>query len=269
MERQPAVAGRFYPDDEQELRDEVRRLLAPVPETETLPSDRPLVGFAPHAGYMYSGSVAAELYGRVEVPAVTIVLCPNHTGVGARAAIMSHGRWRLPGTSVGIASVAAEEFRSLAGLTEDAQAHAREHSLEVQLPFLAHRNPRGRIVPVCLGFMPYESCVRIGSALADIATRHDALVVASTDMSHYVPADVARRLDRLALDRIEAIDPKGLYETVRDHDISMCGVIPSAVALVAARSLGATTGTTLRYGNSGETSGDHDRVVGYAACLVQ
>jgi hypothetical protein len=199
------------------------------------------------------------------------VLGPNHTGQGVRASIMSHGSWRIPGCSVPIDAPLAEELRGAAGMTEDHRAHAHEHSLEVQLPFLVHRNPKVRFVPVCLSLLPYESCVRIGMALADVVVRHgnNALLVASTDMSHYLPAEVARDEDRLALDRIEALDAEGLYRTVLERDISMCGFIPTTVTLIAAKALGASEARLLRYGSSGEASGDYTRVVGYAGFVIR
>ncbi len=266
MDRQPAVAGRFYPGDARALEAAVQGYVgAEVAE------DRAIAIIAPHAGYVYSGAVAGEVYRAVHVPPLAIVMCPNHTGLGARAAILSHGNFCIPGHSVPIDENAAEELRELGLLTEDARAHAQEHGLEVHLPFLVHRNPSVQIVPLCLGLQPYESCVRIGSALADVVNHRgrDALIVASTDMSHYVPADVASRLDRLALDRVEALDAEGLYRTVVDNDLSMCGFIPTTVALVAAKALGAREARLVRYGNSGEASGDFDRVVGYAGLVIR
>ena len=266
MERQPAVAGMFYPGSEAELRSSVADLIGPAEAA------RPAIAaVAPHAGYVSSGGIAGEVYREIEVPRHVIVLCPNHTGMGARAAVMSHGSWRLPGRSVPIDETVAEELRGVALLTEDERAHAREHSLEVQLPFLVARNPRMRFVPVCLSVLPYESCVRIGHALADVVTRHgrEILLVASTDMSHYLPADVAEKKDRLAIERIEALDPGGLYRTVVEHDISMCGFIPTPVTLIAGTALGATEAELVRYGSSGEASGDYDRVVGYAGFVIR
>lgn len=265
-ERQPAVAGRFYPGDAKSLEAAVRELVGPDVEDE-----RAIAVVAPHAGYVYSGAVAGQVYRRVRVPPLAIVMCPNHTGLGSRAAIMSHGVFKIPGHALTIDENAAEELRELGLLTEDTRAHAQEHALEVQLPFLAHRNPSVQIVPLCLGVQSYESCARIGSALADVVNHRgrDALIVASTDMSHYIPAELAARLDRLAIDRVEALDPEGLYRTVVDNDISMCGFIPTTVALVAARALGASEALLVRYGNSGEASGDYDRVVGYAGFVIR
>ncbi len=266
QERPPAVAGRFYPAEERQLFADVARYVGP--ETTDEPA---LAVIAPHAGYMYSGAIAGEVYRRVRVPSVAIVLGPNHTGEGARAAIISRGAFRIPGAHVPIDATMAEELRGVALLTEDARAHAHEHSIEVHLPFLVNRNPKVRIVPVCLGGAPYPTCVRIGTAVADIVARHgrDVLVLASTDMSHYLPAELARAKDTLALERIEALDPEGLYRTVVDHDISMCGFIPTTVALIAAKALGASRAELVRYGNSGEASGDYERVVGYAGIVIR
>lgn len=267
MDRMPVVAGRFYPAGEKALAAQVDGFLGEPPEHE----ETALAVVAPHAGYAYSGAIAGSVFSRVRIPRLVVVLCPNHTGIGARAAIMAHGAFRLPGASIAIDGPLAEEFRGLALLTDDPRAHREEHSLEVQLPFLLRKNPKVRIVPVCLGAMPYASCARIGVALADVVKNHgrDVLVVASTDMSHYLPVAEAERRDRLALARIEALDPKGLYETVRDNDISMCGVIPTTVALVAAVAGGAKEAELVRYGHSGEASGDLERVVGYAGMIIR
>lgn len=185
---------------------------------------------------------------------------------------MSHGHWRIPGRQVPVDTDLAEELRAAALLTEDERAHAREHALEVQLPFLVHRNAAVSIVPVCLGMQPYEACVRIGHALSDVITRRgrdEVLLVASTDMSHYLPAQAAREKDSLALERIERLDPEGLYQTVVEHDISMCGFIPTTVTVIAARALGATRANLLHYGCSGDASGDYSRVVGYAGLVIR
>jgi AmmeMemoRadiSam system protein B len=266
MDRAPAVAGRFYPADERELTREVDALIGKETSDEPAP-----VVIAPHAGYRYSGAIAGEVYRAVRVPPVAIVLCPNHTGHGARAAIMTRGNWIVPGARIPIDAGVAEQVRELALLTDDAAAHAQEHSLEVHLPFLLRRNPRIRIVPICLSALPYASCIRIGTALADVVLDRgrDVLIVASTDMSHYLPVAEAKEQDGLAMARIDALDPEGLYRTVEERDISMCGVVPTTVALVAARALGAAGARLVRYGTSAEVSGDASRVVGYAGYVVR
>lgn len=263
-DRQPVVAGRYYPEDEGALRDRVRALLGEEPVDEPA-----VVAVAPHGSLDYSGSVSGAVYARCRVAPIVVVLCPNHTSVGPRGAIMTRGSWRVPGASIPVDSTLAEELRAVALLTEDRRPHDREHAIEVHLPFLRHRNPRVRLVPVCLSEMPFPSCVRIGTALADVIIKHgrDVLVVASTALSHYVPADDVRRRDEGAIERMRALDAESLYAHVRRGDGDMCGVIPTAIALVAARALGVTECELVRYGHSGDASGDLRRVVGYAGLI--
>lgn len=265
MERPPAVAGRFYPGDVTQLAAEVRRCLGP-----SMGDEHALAVIAPHAGYIYSGPIAGEVFARVHVPDVAIVLCPNHTGLGARDAILTEGSFRIPGARVPIDEAIATEVAVAAQLTEDPLAHAREHALEVMLPFLVARNPAVRIVPICLGPLSLHDCSRIGHAIASVIRRHpgEILLVASSDMSHYVPAEVARRRDALALARVEDLDAEGLFRTVERERISMCGYVPATIALTAATDLGARQGRVVRYGNSGDTSGDYDQVVGYAGAII-
>ena len=272
--RDPAVAGRFYTANPVQLGSEVTRLIGNV--TAAAPA-RALV--VPHAGYVYSGAVAGRGYRDVVVPQTAVVLCPNHTGLGARCSIWASGCWRIPGAELEIdASLAASMIESSrsAGLRlePDRLAHTHEHSAEVHLPFLRARRPDVRIVPLCLARLSWAECEALGKALAAIIagrqkTGEDVLVVASSDMSHYVSAATAHRLDHLALGRVEALDPAGLLRVVAENDISMCGVIPTAVALVAALELGANTAEITAYGNSGQTSGDLHRVVGYAAAVIR
>lgn len=266
MQREPAVAGRFYPGDGTLLREEVARLIGPAPSPEPA-----IAVITPHGGFAYSGQIAGAAFAKVRVPGVAVLLGPNHTGFGTRGAIMTHGHWQIPGRTVDIDGPVAEEFRGVALLTEDARAHADEHSLEVQLPFLAARNPQVRIVPVSFGPMPYAGCVRIGHALADVVIRHgrEVLIAVSTDLSHYLPAELARAEDERLIDAIQSLDAERLYRTVVDEGVAMCGVIPTAIALLAAKALGAQSAELVRHGNSGEASEDFARVVGYASFVIR
>lgn len=265
MIRSPAVAGSFYPASPDALSRTIDELLGPERGDRRV---RAVV--APHAGYVYSGRIAGEVYARVHVPDRCVVLCPNHTGAGARRSLDADETWRTPIGDVPVDSALTEALLGRAGLVKDTRAHAREHALEVHLPFLLRRNPRVRIVPLCLGGIAAAACVEIGEALADAVTKtgEDVLFVASTDMSHYIPADEAARLDRMALDRVEALDAPGLFRTVAENDITMCGFIPTTVTLAAAKVLGSSAAELVRYGNSGETSGDFDHVVGYAGLVI-
>jgi AmmeMemoRadiSam system protein B len=276
MEREPAVAGRFYPAGREALLAEVTGFLA-GPVEAPLPGGAgpdvvaalPALGMvAPHAGYPYSGGVAGAVYARVAVPDRAIVLCPNHTGRGEDISLWPEGAWRTPLGSVPVDAALTAELAA-AGAALDVEAHRSEHALEVQLPFLQVRNPRVAIAALCLGPLDWPACRELGRAVAAAARRHGALVVASSDMSHYVPAEVARRKDALALSRVLALDPEGLHAVVRRERISMCGVIPATVMLVAALELGARSAELVRYGHSGETTGDDSSVVGYAGVVVR
>ncbi|MGC4116501.1 MAG: AmmeMemoRadiSam system protein B [Myxococcales bacterium] len=264
--RSPAVAGRFYPGDGRTLDRDVSGYLEAAKATPA-----PAIAvMAPHAGYVYSGAIAAAAYARVVVPKTAIVLCPNHTGMGARKSLWADGAWKIPGGELKVDEALAETLRAVVGLEPDSLAHQHEHSLEVQLPFLRARNPDVSIVPVCLSSLGVRECVKLGEGIAHAIApqRADVLLVASTDMTHFLTAEDAKRLDSMALDRVLALDPEGLYETVETNDISMCGYLPTTVVLAAARALGAKTARLVRYGNSGEASGDFDRVVGYAGVVI-
>jgi hypothetical protein len=263
--RNPAVAGLFYPGDPSRI----DAFVGPFAHDAGHGEEHARFLFGPHAGYVYSGTIAGEGYAHTHVPDRVIVMGPNRTGMGHPRAIYAQGSFAMPGGDVPIDDELAAAMIGAMGLCDDEIAHLREHCIEVHLPFLRAKNPLASIVPVCLGHLPFEDCLRLGEGLASVLRDNpDVLVVVSTDMSHYVSAEEASRLDKLALDQLVAVDPRALFDTVRHNDISMCGFIPATVALVAARELGLTHGKLLRYGNSGDTSGDYHRVVGYAAATI-
>ena len=263
MNREPAVAGRFYTDDPAALARQVDKFLAAGgPRVRA----RGLV--APHAGYVYSGAVAGAVYARVEVPPRVIVLGPNHTGVGKAAALWPGGAWRLPTGDVPVDAALTAALAASPLVDSDPEAHLLEHSLEVQVPFLARARPDVAIAALCLGPLSYEQCEELGEHVARAAAGAGALLVASSDMSHYVPAETAREKDHRAIARILALDPVGLYEVVRRERITMCGIVPTTVMLVAAKALGATKAELVRYANSGDVNGDTRQVVGYAGVLI-
>ena len=270
LEREPAVAGRFYPADPAVLAEDVAALLAEHPGGRpTAEPPRPALGLlAPHAGYPYSGAVAGATYARVAVPERVVVLCPNHTGMGVRVAAWPGGAWLTPLGRVPVDAGLTAALLEGGLAAPDRDAHLLEHAAEVQLPFLQLRRPDVAIAAVCLGPLSYARCEEFGHAVARAARRSGALVVASSDMSHYVPAAEARRKDGLALERVLALDPRGLHEVVRREDITMCGYVPATVMLVAALDLGAREAELVRYANSGDVTGDEDSVVGYAGVVV-
>ena len=266
MIRQPAVAGQFYTGDGQKLRAELEAL---IPAAAVKVKVMGIV--APHAGYMYSGAVAGEVYGRIEIPQAVIVLGPNHHGFGARAALYPDGEWLTPLGTVPINARLAELVGKHSPLVEeDSTAHHYEHSLEVQVPFLQFLRPDVTIVPICLGFGDFAGCSSLGKGIA-LAVREygeDTLIVASSDMTHYESAAAARAKDELAIREVLGLNPEGLLKACRSESITMCGVVPATVMLVAALELGATKAELVRYATSGDITGDNRQVVAYAALTV-
>jgi len=268
MLRKPVVADMFYPGDKNRLMAQLESFLRPVPEPK-----RVLAAISPHAGYIYSGGVAGAVFSQIRIPQTVVILGPNHRGIGAPVAINASGVWETPLGSVLINEGLATsilEAGSDCKIDDDPQAHALEHSLEVQVPFLQILRPDVTIVPLALSRVGYKGCQEIGLALAKgiKAYAKDVLVVASTDMTHYESQEVARANDQAAIDKIMDLDPKGLYDTVAQKKISMCGVIPTTIALVACKTLGATKADLVKYATSGDVTGDYDQVVGYAGFTV-
>ncbi len=226
----------------------------------------------PHAGWMYSGKVAGAVYGRVALPRLAVLLGPNHTGLGPWGSIMSRGRWAIPGADVAIASDLGQAILAASReLEEDESAHAREHALEVQLPFLRRLRPDVQFVPITLMRTDLAFCDAVGRAVATVVKgwREPVLLISSTDLNHYESQAVSNRKDRLAIDAILALDPEGLQRTVREHHISMCGIAPTTALLSALRELGAPRAEMVRYMTSGDVSGDYDRVVGYCGVIIR
>lgn len=272
--RQPAVAGRFYPGTPDEVAREVSALFAAAPAGEDAPA---VAVMCPHAGWVYSGALAARTLAAVHVPPRVIVMCPNHTGAGARVAVMTAGQWRVPGATVPVdaelAALVVEEARAIRGARADEAAHADEHAIEVLVPLLLARQPALRLVPIVVGGLAGDEAVALGEALARAVARlpagaRDVLVVASSDMSHYLPDAECRRRDRHALGALVTGDPDALIDEVVAHDVSMCGVRPAAAMLAYARAVGALAPRLVGYATSGDAFGDRDRVVGYAGVVI-
>ncbi len=265
--RQPAVAGRFYPQDPERLREDIESYLGSTAEAASA-----IACIVPHAGYMYSGHVAGAVFSRIAIPRRTILLCPNHTGIGHPLSIMSEGAWQTPLGSVPIDSELAETLRqSLPLLTEDATAHRAEHAAEVELPFLAVRHPGFSFVPIALGTANFEPLQVLGVTIAEVVRAQDepVLIIASSDMNHYENDATTRIKDQKALEQILRLDARGLYDTVRNEDISMCGFGPAVAMITAARLIGAKRAELIRYATSADVSGDRETVVGYAGVVVR
>ena len=267
MIRPPAVAGRFYPEDPVQLREQIDSLLA----TESKKKIRARACLVPHAGYIYSGRVAGEVYERLEIPSRVILVGPRHFPRGAPMAILSGGSWQTPLGLVPIdALLAGKLARACPLLREDVVAHSAEHSLEVQLPFLQRLAPSTTFVPIVIGTVQYADLESLGHALAEVihSEPEPILLVASSDMNHYESDEVTRVKDRKAIERILALEPRGLFDTVRNEAISMCGYGATVAMLTAVRALGATHAELVRYATSGDVNGDLEGVVGYAGIII-
>ena len=234
--------------------------------------DKPAIGVvSPHAGYMYSGHVAGAVFAHVAVPRNAVVLNPNHHGWGDEFALAPEGVWETPLGDVGINAKLNRLLVEKAGAEEDERAHYMEHSGELQLPFLKFRRGDVSVSVVCVACDELEKLLRFGEGLAEAvkAMGEDVLIVASSDMTHYEPAEQAKRKDMAAIERIEALDGEGLWRTVKEQGISMCGVGPVVVLIEAAKRLGAKRAELIKYATSGDITGDFSQVVGYAGLVVR
>lgn len=263
--RSPAVAGQFYPGDERSLRATIQELTGNTP----VKKQKVMAAVSPHAGYVYSGAVAAETLSGIEIPETVILLGPNHTGKGSPVAL-STAIWDMPMGSVPVdQDLAADILEEIDFVEKDELAHQYEHSLEVQIPFLQMEQPNLSIVPIAVSHVSYQVLEEIGHALARVIekTPKDVLIVASSDMTHYESREAAEQKDHFALERLADMDPAILYRSIIENRISMCGIMPVTATLVAALQLGATHTELVRYTDSGEVSGDTSQVVGYAGVL--
>lgn len=266
IQRQPAVAGQFYSGNSKKL---LSDLAALIPDER---GSKKVTGIiAPHAGYVYSGAIAGQVYAAIAIPTTILILGPNHHGSGAGAALYPDGEWLTPLGPVTINSRLNSLLQQNVPLVRpDTAAHEFEHSLEVQVPFIQYLRPDATISAICLGHGGFDSVRQIGEGVAAAIKAYgdDVLIVASSDMTHYESAESARRKDELALERVLGFDPQGLLQVCRNEQITMCGVVPAAVMLVAAGKLGAARAELVAYGTSGDVTGDNRQVVAYAAVTV-
>jgi AmmeMemoRadiSam system protein B len=266
--RLPAVAGSFYEATPDRLRAQLAACFEPNPKPAM--KERFIGAVVPHAGLMYSGHVAAAFYALADLPKRFVILCPNHTGFGHYAAINREGEWRTPLGSVKVDSALADALMQKASvLGDDWRAHAREHSLEVQLPFLQQLLGEFTFVPICLAAPRYDLCEEVGNAIAEVVSRSEPVgILASSDLNHYENQQVTLQKDQRAIDQVLALDPRGLWRVVEEEGISMCGFIPTTTMLIAAKTLGATRARLIKHATSGDINGDYGHVVGYASILV-
>ena len=268
MTRQPIASGRFYPGNAEQIKALIDSF------TQGNEDKVDAIGVvAPHAGYIYSGSVATAVFSRVEPADTYIIIGPNHTGMGKPFSIMTVGSWKTPLGEVPIDSTLAQSILAKSkNLQEDRTAHQNEHSIEVQLPIIQYFKPDLKIVPIILSVATLEIYHEIGAAIAQAIKETDGksiLIVASSDMTHYESQEAASAKDHRAIEEILKLDEEGLLNRVVKERISMCGYASVVTMLTAAKILGAKTAELVRYQTSGDASGDYSAVVGYAGVIVR
>lgn len=272
MFRNPAVAGSFYPSNPQELMESIKNCV-----DEKAVRERVKGIVSPHAGYIYSGKVAGAVYSKIELPDTFIILGPNHSGWGSEYSLMKDGMWKMPFDDVQVDSELAIEILSGSRvLDDDANAHQGEHSIEVQIPFMQYYSKDFQIVPIAMRhYIPddryLKACEDIAHSIADAvkSTRRNAVIVASTDFTHYESQNSAERKDKAVLEKVLELNPKRMFQKIIELDVSMCGYGPVAVMLQAAKELGARGADLVQYMTSGDVTGDRSQVVGYAGVLVK
>ena len=264
MNRAASFAGSWYPDNSNDI----------VQFVDLKAKTKHGLGaVCPHAGWVYSGRTAGMVYSKLTPVSTYIIIGPNHSGLGAPVSIYAEGAWDTPLGPLEVDKELAVEIRERDRFAMfDTVAHKQEHSIEVQLPFIKLFNHHAKIVPIALGDYNPDTCARLGNAIADalkaMHREQDTLIVASSDMSHYLSVEYAKAADKPALDHILKLDPAGLLKVVSENDISMCGSGPVAVMLHAVKAMGATKAELVNYTNSGDISGDYLQVVTYAGIIV-
>ncbi len=267
MKRSPAVAGQFYDGTAIRLKSQVEHYIG-----RDVVREKVIGMLSPHAGLMYSGHVAGAVYSSISFPDTFVLLGPNHTGLGPRLSLMASGEWEIPNRILPVDEDLAEAIAGeVPAMSRDMEAHRFEHSIEVQLPFIAYFSDAVKIVPIAVMNASLQECKTIGEGIARAVkhSRRSVVIVASSDMSHYISDDLARTLDNLALVEILNLSPEGLYAAVVKEKISMCGFIPATIMLYAAKALGARETRLVKYATSGEVSGDYEHVVGYAGVVIK
>ncbi|HLI46357.1 MAG TPA: AmmeMemoRadiSam system protein B [Geobacterales bacterium] len=279
MIRKSAVAGYFYEKDREAL---VRQIegcfkhefgpgkLAHVSERKEITIPAFIV---PHAGYMYSGPVAAHAYkllAETEKPDIFIILGPNHTGYGELVSIMPQGEWETPLGKVRInEEIAKKILTSYKMVRPDMYAHLYEHSIEVQLPFLQYIFKDFEFVPICIMLQTLEVATELAKVLKDIVNEYSAVVLASTDLNHYENNEITYKKDSKVIENVQNLDAEGLFKAIERYDISMCGPCPTATVLNLSKLIGVNNVKILKHATSGDIEGKKSSVVGYLAAAFE
>ncbi len=265
--REAVVAGQFYPGSKSGL----EKMLSNLTDTKKN-RERVLGAMSPHAGYIYSGAVAGAVFSRIASKELFIIIGPNHTGTGEPFSIFTEGRWKTP---LGAVEIDSEFATFLVNNSEffksDEVAHAYEHSIEVQIPFLQFLMKDFKIVPICLSSMDMDKLKKIASELARAIreTKREVVIIASSDMTHYEAHESAKKKDMQAISAILNMNEEKLFEKIQSMDITMCGVAPVIVALNTTKSLDAKKAELVDYKTSGDSSGDYSSVVGYGGVIIK
>jgi len=278
--RPPAVAGTFYPDTEGALRTQIQKSflhkLGPGsnPAVPGNKNNTVLGLIVPHAGYEYSGPVAAHSYAQLATAGLVesvIILGPNHTGLGSGVSTMTEGEWTTPLGDVPIDTELAKEIVKECDIIDvEEDAHRNEHSIEVQLPFLQYIYPRRfKFVPICMMLQDLQTSIEVGEAVAKVAQQHGATIIASSDWTHYEPQKIAEAKDRQAIEAALKMDPKRFQATIEEKRVTACGYGPVTAMIHGVKRIGAEKSSLLTYKTSGDVTGDRSSVVGYAAATFE
>ena len=273
--RTPAVSGTFYPDDQKELKSLIHDCFThPIGPGKIPPTDssEKIYGvICPHAGFVYSGPVACHSFYSISssTSEMAIVTGPNHYGIGQSIASMIDASWKTPLGLMEVDSESALELRDGLDILElDSFSHSKEHSIEVQIPMLQETfSHEMKILPVSLINQEQQTATRVGSAIAKIAQKKDALLIGSSDFTHYEENEFAHRQDLALIDPILKLDVDEFYKILYERKITACGFGAIASTMIACKELGATKGKLLKYATSGDVSGDKSSVVGYASII--
>jgi AmmeMemoRadiSam system protein B len=278
--RKPAVSGAFYAGTRAELTEQIigcfthRFGPGQVPKSVEH-GPRKIVGIvSPHAGYQYSGSIAANGYSELAkdgVPQSFVILGPNHTGYGSGVSTLTEGSWETPMGLTPIDDELAKKIKKSVSIMDiDEAAHANEHSIEVQLPFLQFLfKDAAKFVPICMMMQDLQTSRDIARGIVEQSKENDIFIIASSDFTHYEPQDVANRKDKLAIDAIVRLDDAALNELGESNKVTMCGYGPITTLIAAAKIIGGVKAELLTHKTSGDITGDKSAVVGYSSIVFR
>jgi len=275
--RQPAVAGMFYNLNSEMLKKQIKSCIDSKIGPKKIKEEKFIAAVVPHAGYPYSGPVAAWTYSKIK-KCNYIILGPNHSSFGSNFGVMREGVWKTPLGSANIDDTTAKKLIENCPLLEyDILSHESEHSIEVQLPFLQYRFKEDfKFIPICVmnefpSFDFLEECKVVGKSIAKIVNKDKKnwIIIASSDFSHYIPYDFAYTTDKYVIDAILKLDEKDFFASLQEKNASVCGFGPIAITMIAAKELGAKKGELLKYATSGDVTGDRSAVVGYGSIILR